>query len=130
SSRESAIESRVTGDAMASLGNVQLLERPTRVGTLLSVVHAALRARDRQYQIREHMRRQQIAEYDLRRSEAQLKFALEAAAFGSWDLDLETLRMNRSLRHDQIFGYSRLLPEWSYGRFLEHVHADDRARVD
>jgi signal transduction histidine kinase len=129
SGRGSAIESRITGEAMALLGNVQLLERPTRVGTLLSVVRAALRARERQYQIREHMRRQQITEYALRRSEAQLTCALEAAAFGSWDLDLLTGEMGRSLRHDQIFGYSELRPEWTFDTFLEHVHPDDRQRV-
>jgi PAS domain S-box-containing protein len=35
-----------------TLGNVTLLERPTRVNSLVSVVRAALRARERQYQAR------------------------------------------------------------------------------
>ena len=38
--------------ASGSLGNVTLLERPTRVNSLVSVVRAALRARERQYQAR------------------------------------------------------------------------------
>ena len=37
------------------LGNVTLLERPTRVAALVSAVRTALRARQRQYQIREHL---------------------------------------------------------------------------
>src|SRR5262245_41179025 len=38
--------------AMAALGNVTLIERPVRVATLVSAVRTALRARERQYQIR------------------------------------------------------------------------------
>lgn len=37
------------------LGNVALLERPVRVVTLLSAAHAALRARRRQYEVRDHL---------------------------------------------------------------------------
>ena len=40
------------GAAVRTLGNVTLLERPLRVATLLSAVRTALRARERQYQIR------------------------------------------------------------------------------
>jgi PAS domain S-box-containing protein len=41
--------------AVRTLGNVTLLERPVRTTTLRSAVRTALRARDRQYQIREHL---------------------------------------------------------------------------
>jgi len=44
-------DSVTVGEAVASLGNVTLLERPLRVAGLLSVVRSALRARFRQYQI-------------------------------------------------------------------------------
>ena len=47
------LESPAVERAMASLGNVSLIERPMRVSTLLSVVRAALRARERQYQVRD-----------------------------------------------------------------------------
>ena len=43
------------GDVWKSLGNVTLLERPTRVTTLLSAAQTAQRARARQYQIRGHL---------------------------------------------------------------------------
>jgi signal transduction histidine kinase/CheY-like chemotaxis protein len=43
------------GAAIAMLGNVTLLERPVRVSTLLTAVTSAVRARDRQYQIRGHL---------------------------------------------------------------------------
>ncbi|HZN55776.1 MAG TPA: ATP-binding protein [Candidatus Polarisedimenticolaceae bacterium] len=42
-------------ETIEGLGNVSLLERPVRIAALVSVVRAALRARTRQYQIREHL---------------------------------------------------------------------------
>ena len=51
------------------LGNVLLLERPVRPETLLSTVQNALRARLRQYQVRDYVRQQAQAEEALRRTE-------------------------------------------------------------
>jgi signal transduction histidine kinase len=51
------------------LGNVHLMERPLRPETLISAVQSALRARRRQYQIRDHLQQQQMAEKALRDSE-------------------------------------------------------------
>lgn len=42
-------------EAVSSLGNVTLMERPMRVAALVSTVRAALRARARQYQIETHL---------------------------------------------------------------------------
>jgi len=41
--------------AVSALGNVTLIERPVRVSTLVSAVRTALRARERQYQIRRQL---------------------------------------------------------------------------
>jgi signal transduction histidine kinase len=41
--------------AIKTLGNVTLVERPTRVTALVSTVHTALRARERQYQARDYL---------------------------------------------------------------------------
>src|SRR6476659_9181548 len=41
--------------ALNTLGNVTLVERPTRVPALVSTVQTALRARDRQYQARDYL---------------------------------------------------------------------------
>ena len=61
--------SGVVAGAVGSLGNVTLLERPTRVATLVSAVRTALRARNRQYQIRSHLLEQQRAEKSLREAD-------------------------------------------------------------
>ena len=72
------------------------------------------------------------AEATLRESEARLRFMLDASQIGDWDLNLTTrpYTAHRSLRHDQIFGYESLLPEWNYDIFLTHVHPDDRPSVN
>ncbi|GAB2508314.1 hybrid sensor histidine kinase/response regulator [Lysobacter humi (ex Lee et al. 2017)] len=48
-------ESRHVSDALSQLGNVMLLERPLRLAALTSNVRTALRARERQYQIRDQL---------------------------------------------------------------------------
>ncbi len=60
----------------------------------------------------------------------QLGLSLKSANQGYWNLNLETYAAERSLLHDQIFGYAVLLPEWTYSMFLSHVHPDDRQFVD
>ena len=57
------------------LGNVTFLERPVRVVTLLSAVQSALRARRRQYEVRDHLAARQRAEV-----EREQLLALERAA--------------------------------------------------
>jgi signal transduction histidine kinase len=51
------------------LGNVVLLERPARPETFVSTVQAALRSRDRQYQVRDFIARNRDAEEAILRSE-------------------------------------------------------------
>jgi signal transduction histidine kinase/CheY-like chemotaxis protein len=48
-------DSPESAEAWRTLGNVTLIERPTRVTTLLSAAQTAIRARSRQYQIRGHL---------------------------------------------------------------------------
>jgi PAS domain S-box-containing protein len=54
------------------LGNVTLIERPVRKVTLISSVRTALRARQRQYEIRNHLQ-------ELARSESRLRAAIQEA---------------------------------------------------
>ena len=70
------------------------------------------------------------AEEALREGEERLHFALETSRTGAWDLDLDDHSAFRSLEHDRIFGYERLLPQWTYEMFLEHVLPEDREQVD
>src|SRR4051794_18944728 len=51
----SGTESPKLGGGLSALGNVSVLERPGRGTTPASLVRSALRARARQYQVREHL---------------------------------------------------------------------------
>ena len=78
--------------------------------------------------IRDVTERERI-ETALRESRAHLRFMLDSAGVGDWDLDLATLAVRHSLRHDQCFGYSQPVAEWSPDIFLAHVHPEDREVV-
>ena len=66
----------------------------------------------------------------LRDSEARLRFTLESAQIGDWDLDLATGLARRSRRHDRCFGYDEYSGDWGLDTLLAHVHPDDRAEVE
>jgi PAS domain S-box-containing protein len=66
----------------------------------------------------------------LRDNEARLRYAMEVSQIGEWELNPDNNTATRSLRHDLIFGYDRLLLEWTYEKFLGHVVPADRKSVD
>jgi signal transduction histidine kinase/CheY-like chemotaxis protein len=54
-------------EPLGKLANVMVVERPTRIGPLVSIVRTALRARRRQYEVRDLLR--QLADLDRRKDE-------------------------------------------------------------
>lgn len=66
----------------------------------------------------------------LRASEARLRLSVEAGEMGEWELDLATDTSIRAPRHDQIFGYDEPIEDWGFERFIRHVVAEDRERVE
>lgn len=60
-------------DTVRWLDNVTILERPLRIPTFLSAIRSALRARRRQYEIREHLAELASAERTLRDREERLR---------------------------------------------------------
>ncbi|MFN2453147.1 MAG: ATP-binding protein [Pyrinomonadaceae bacterium] len=114
--------------ALTEAGNVTLIERPVRLMTLTSAVRSALRARQRQYDVREHLAAERRAKEALEGSEQRLRIALDAAQLGTWQLDLATNRLECSLRCAANFG----LPaggEYTYEQLIGIVHPADRDRV-
>ena len=51
----------VAAERLTARGNVTVLERPVRATTLVSAVRAAIRARTRQYEVREHLEAREYA---------------------------------------------------------------------
>jgi signal transduction histidine kinase/CheY-like chemotaxis protein len=60
-------------ERFAGLGNVMVLERPLRSATLVSALRSALRARRRQYQVRDHLRERELTAERLRAQEEELR---------------------------------------------------------
>ncbi len=69
------------------LGNVTLLERPVRVAALMTAVQTALRARQRQYEAREHLSDLDEVARALRDSDNRLKAIFHNAAVGIAEVD-------------------------------------------
>gem|GEM_PF-1814954 len=72
----------------------------------------------------------QRAETALRISESRLALAQQCARLGTWDWDLIANVDVWSPTTLQIFGIESATGVISYAIFMEHVHPDDRARVD
>lgn len=82
SARDEANVSAVALTNLSPLGNVTLLERPVRIMTLFSTIQTALRARRRQYEVRNHLAARQRAEEDRERllaAEQAARAEVEAA---------------------------------------------------
>jgi PAS domain S-box-containing protein len=90
------------GQVMEQLGNVTVLERPVRIAALVSAVRSALRARQRQYQIREY-----LAERERNHQAQTLLAAIVSSsddAIVSKTLDGRILSWNRGAA--RLFGYT------------------------
>jgi PAS domain S-box-containing protein len=66
----------------------------------------------------------------VRDAEERLRFVLDAAEIGHWDFDVKNNVSARSLKHDQIFGYTEPQPDWDYQILLRHVHPEDREGLE
>jgi len=144
---EEGADSEVVLRTLETLGNVTLLERPVRVPALVSSVRAALRARRRQYQIRDHLsennrvaaalleadRRKDeflaILAHELRNPLAPLRNALEAMRLKPHDR--EAASWARALMERQVAQMVRLIDDLldlsrvSRGRIeLKHERAE------
>ena len=128
-----APRSAAAAKRLDDLGNVVLLERPLHAEAMLGAVRSAIKARQRQYEVRaaaatlEGAVTQRTAELEAARD--SLEFALEAAGMGSWELDIATGDIRRSPRHDEIFGYAEPQPHWSLERLLGHVDPAQREAI-
>jgi signal transduction histidine kinase len=129
----SAPRSPHAAQQLENLGNVVLLQRPLHAEAMLGAAHSALKARRRQYEVRassETLERAVVERTsDLEAAKEKLEFALDAANMGSWDLDLLTGKVERTKRHDEMFGYAEPLPQWTVALLMEHVEPSQRARV-
>ncbi|HEY4319927.1 MAG TPA: ATP-binding protein [Gemmatimonadales bacterium] len=97
-SRSGAESPRLTA-VLPAIGNATVIERPIRITTFLTLIRSVLRARSRQYEVRDRLREVEIAGEALRREEARYRdlvaaFSnlLDSAPFGVYVVDSQ-LRM-------------------------------------
>lgn len=86
------------------LGNVTLLEKPAPTRSVVSALHTAVRARLRQYQIRDHMTAIEKAEVHARELKERLAVALEASELGTFHCPLPLNEVDWNDRCKSHFG--------------------------
>jgi signal transduction histidine kinase/ActR/RegA family two-component response regulator len=93
-------------ETLGPLGNATILERPVRVSTLVSAVKAGMRARRRQYEVRDLLQRQ--SEADRRKDEFlamlghELRNPLAAIRNALWLLDQTGLAAEQDMRQREV----------------------------
>ena len=111
---------------MEALGNVMLLEHPAPPATLVSAVRAALRARQRQYQLRDKLAAErERAEEALRQGESQFREAFAHAPVGMVINSLEGGFLYVNEAYCRIVGYSAEELQRPGFKFQDITHPED-----
>jgi PAS domain S-box-containing protein len=133
----------VLSNLFGTAGNLTLLERPCRAATLVSIVQVALRARRKQYEVRELLKSehaawikaeaslQQAQRSDAARklNEERLHLAAQTAGLGIWTINLATRAVAITDLGKTLLGFA---PEEavSLEALRPRVHPEDVATVE
>jgi len=113
---------------VAARGNVTLLERPVRVATLTTALHSALRARARQFEMRDVMAHRAASMAELTESEERLRAAIEAAPYPLMVHTEDGIIVLLSRTWTELTGYSAAelatMDEW-----LHRAYRDDAPKA-
>lgn len=85
-------------------------------------------------QLESEVEERRKTEVALLESKQRVDMTLNAAGIGRWDLDAATGEVSQSTQFDHIFGYGKghesARADWTIQRALEHVHPEDRSRLE
>lgn len=130
----SGAETVAAAEAAEMLGNLTVLERPVRVTTLLSSLRAAIRARRRQYTIRDQLIQLQHASGALRKQGDSLRLLWETASVLLTTDEPDTMvrelfgRIAGQLELDAFFCFRS--EENRALRLQSHAGIDEKAALD
>jgi PAS domain S-box-containing protein len=116
--------SRALLSRFARHGNVTLLERPVRTVALTSTVQAAVRARHRQYEVRDHLEQRAVAQMALERSESRYRSLALASASVVWTSSDEGVFVGDGTSWAAFTGQSPA--EYEGWGWLDAIHPEDR----
>lgn len=122
------LQSAAATHAIDSLHNVTLIDRPAPMRSLVSAVHAAVRGRLRQYQMRDQMAEIRLAEIRARELQEELEIALDASELGTFHCDMPLGDLNWNQRCKAHF----FLPpdaKIDIDLFYSRIHPEDRERT-
>ena len=118
-------DSAVVAQAMDLLGNVTVLERPTRIAALVSAIRTALRSRQRQYQIRTQMAERQHAIDEALRNQQIFKLVHSIGKIGHWEWNIRTNENRWSPEIEALYGLPPGGFNGTYEAWQRLIHPDD-----
>jgi signal transduction histidine kinase len=68
--------------------------------------------------------------FELQQARDNLANALQAAEMAEWQMDLKSGAVQRGEQHDRIYGYDKLLPEFTRETFFKHLIPADMPQVE
>jgi PAS domain S-box-containing protein len=115
-------------DIVAQIGNASVIERPVRTSTLVTIIRASLRARRRQYQVREHLTQQDEAQRTIRDAEQRFRLLVENIkdyAIFMLDAEGKVTSWNSGAQHLLGYGAEEILGQPA-GRFFVSEDRGDK----
>jgi PAS domain S-box-containing protein len=121
-------ESATLPQIVPQLGNVIVVERPVRMSTLVSLIRSSLRARGRQYQVREHLARQEDAQRAIREAQQRFRLLVENIkdyAIFMIDTDGRVASWNSGAQHTLGYSSEEILGQPASCFFVPEGPGDD-----
>jgi len=109
-----------------SLEHVTLINRPLRIAVFITTIHAKLRDRRRQFEVRDLLNEKDQNQQRIRREAKRLNMALQAGGMAAWEWNNRKVFWSKSM--PMLLGYEANI-EPSETLLFAHIHDEDRDRI-